>query len=61
MRDYGSYELLQEYARHFVHTRLPVPAQMDVDAVVLSSRREAYAFAIALMSKADSLWTGEAV
>jgi hypothetical protein len=45
--------------RSHVETTQPEPAKMRLKEIQLSSKEQAYALAVALMSKADALWRSD--
>lgn len=47
---------MEGIVRSHVETTQPEPAKMRLKEIQLSSREQAYALAVALMSKADQLW-----
>lgn len=61
MQDPNSYAVMREYARYMVTLTLPVPACLEVQAVSLYSKREAYALACAIMAMADDIYPKETV
>jgi type VI protein secretion system component VasA len=55
------YRYMRELARSFVEVTPPVAPALSIKPITVTSKRQAYAIAIAIMSNADRLFRGETV